>query len=103
MVAAYASETHWPHGGLPVNGPGKVQVRVRRALMAAAGAEVSTSQVLAWVYPRRQKIHNQQRRRVREVLEGLCERVRLERRGRSFVCVWRALGPVGRAQPHHPP
>jgi hypothetical protein len=86
-----------------VNGPGKVQVRVRRALIAAAGAEVSTSEVLAWVYPRRTKLHNQQRRSVRKVLDSLCERVRLERRGRSFTLVWRARRAIERAKPQHPP
>jgi hypothetical protein len=96
-------ESAYSFGGMPVNGAGKVRTRVHRALIAAAGCEISTSDVLAWVYPREERLHNQQRRAIRKVLEGLCERVRLERRGRSFVVIWRARGAIERARPQHPP
>jgi hypothetical protein len=86
-----------------VNGPGRIRVRVRRALIAAGEREITTSDALAYVYPRGGKLHIQQRRRVRAALDEICERVRLERRGRSFVLVWRPCGPVKGPEPRGKP
>jgi hypothetical protein len=86
-----------------MNGPGRIRTRVRRAFIAAGDRELTTSEILAWVYPRGGILHNQQRRRVREAAGEFAERVRLERRGRSFVILWRAVGPVERARARHRP
>jgi hypothetical protein len=82
-------------GGASVNGS-RTMRQVGRAFVASGGRELSTSELIAWVYPRRPKIGNEQRRRIRRAAYAFAELVRIERRGRSFVCVWR---PVNKPRP----
>jgi hypothetical protein len=82
-----------------VNGPGRIRCAVRRAAIAAGGRVFSTTHALLWAYPRRRRpVENSQRRAVRAALAEFCELVAVERRGRSFVCLWRAVGPVEEGQ-----
>jgi hypothetical protein len=86
-----------------VNGPGRLRRQVRRALVAAGGREVTTSELVRWCYRPGVIVHNHQRRLIRAAASEVCERVRLDRRGRSFVIVWRPLQPIEPAKPRHRP
>src|SRR5215216_3683246 len=82
-----------------MNGAGAVRIRVRRAFVAAGGQPVTMRELVRWIWPRREVFRSWHYERARKAAGEVAERVRLERRGRSFVVVWRALGPIEPARP----
>jgi hypothetical protein len=93
-------------GAAMSNGPGRIRIRARRAVIAGDGI-ITTRQAMVWIWPRRQTFRSSHYERARKVLREFCEPIGYERRGRCSTrpggLVWRAMRTVERAQPHNPP
>jgi hypothetical protein len=66
------SPSHRPSWPSLNNGP--IQRRVRRAFLGTGSVLLSTSQLLAWTYPRPTGNRHNHRRSIRRVAERYCER-----------------------------